>query len=514
MHQSFPLTKPIIFLALVLSLIPASNLFAGDGELIILHTNDFHGAFLPREASWIDSRPMIGGFEPLSGALKIERERNQHILLLDAGDFMTGNPITDLEINGAVGGAMLQFFGLLNYDLITLGNHEFDVNTLNAKRLVATSKTPIVSANIRHIVFHQQEMQKLLTDEGWKIFNAGGVRVGVIGLVMENLTGSISKIGNEDLRISSPVKEVRAVVQEIDPQTDLIVLLTHQGIDADRNLAQQVENVDVIVGGHSHTPIDPPQITNNIIIVQAGAYCRYLGKLWLKVEDDKVVDHEGRLIPLWADSLQAIPEIAALVKQYQDTLGHQLGKTLLTLNEDWIVASYEESALGSWLADRLREYGNGDVAFVNSGGIRKDLFKGPLRVMDIREMLPFSNRVVSFPCTGEQLQKLVETNTAAGASRNNEILQVSGLSYKIVRATEKPTEILVNGEPLDLNKTYKCISIDYVAISQPERYFGFTPQQTEDLGIQFTNLIIKCIKNQGMKQKPPSGRITWIPGNK
>ena len=514
MLRSFPIVRQISILTLILCLISASSLFAGDGELVILHTNGIHGAFLPREARWLDSRPMIGGFGPLSGALKIERASDQPILLLDAGDFMTGNPITDLEVNGAIGGAMLEFFDLLNYDLITLGNHEFDVSTLNAKRLAATSKIPIVSANIRHVVFHQQESLELLTDEGWKIFSVDGIRVGVIGLVMEDLTESISRVGNEDLRISPPVEEVRTAVEQIDPKTDLIVLLTHQGIDADRNLAEQLEGVDVIVGGHSHTRIDPPEITNNVIIVQAGAYCLYLGKLWLKVEDDEVVDYEGKLIPLWVDSLQATPEVAALVKLYQDTLEHEFGKTLLTLDEDWIAASYEESTLGSWLADRLREYGNGDFAVINSGGIRKDLLKGPLRVMDIREMLPFSNRVVSFTCTGEQLQKLVETNAIAGASRSNEILQVSGLSYKIIRSTGQPTQILVNGKPLDPNKTYKGISIDYVAISHPDRYFGFTPRQSEDLGIQFTNLIIQYVKTQGMKQKPPSGRITWITDKK
>ena len=137
-----------ILAALISFLCVTTGLFAGNGNVVILHTNDIHGAFLPRPAEWIKSHPLIGGFAPLSRALKTEQSKNQHTLLLDAGDFMTGNPIAALKVHDALGGAMLDFFKLLHYQAMTLGNHEFDEGVDNAVDLVKASRVPIISANL------------------------------------------------------------------------------------------------------------------------------------------------------------------------------------------------------------------------------------------------------------------------------------------------------------------------------------------------------------------------------
>jgi 2',3'-cyclic-nucleotide 2'-phosphodiesterase (5'-nucleotidase family) len=487
-----------------------SSLFAGDGELVILHTNDIHGSFLPRQATWIDSRPLIGGFAPLSGAIADERSSEEAAILLDAGDFMTGNPITDLTVDGVEGGAMLQFFDMMNYDAVTLGNHEFDLGVGNAVKLVNASKVPIMSANLWMVLpdaISQKPIARLLTEKGWKIFEVGGVRVGVIGLIMENLDSEISKSAAEAIHVTPPAEEVRKTVEEIDPITDLIILLTHEGYEEDQQLASEVAGVDVIIGGHSHTRVESPQRYNNVIVAQAGAYCQYLGRLWVKVENDEVTDFRGNLIPLWVDSLPPTPEAAEFVQKYQNEIDKQFGKVIATLDEDWTRDSYQESPLGDWLADRLREYGKGDFAVVNSGGIRKDLLKGPVTIMDIKEMLPFTNRVVSFPCTGEQLSTLIATNARVGISHHGEILQVSGVSYDIDPSTMAPYNIMVDGKPLKLKKQYKGISIDYVAVSQAERYFGFMPASHDDLGIAFTDMIVDYVTEHGINKKPPMGRI-------
>jgi len=332
----------------------------------------------------------------------------------------------------------------------------------------------------------------------------------VIGLIMGDLEREISKSQWSAIRVTPPEEEVRRIVEAIDPSTDLIILLTHEGYTEDQRLAAKVTGVDVIVGGHSHTPVELPKRFNNVIVVQAGAYCRYLGRLWVKVEHDEVTEFDGKLIPLWADSLQPTPEAASFVAKYQSIVGQEFGRVFATLTEDWTRDSYQESVLGDWLADRLREYGQGDFAVVNSGGIRKDLLKGPITAMDIKEMLPFANRVVSFECTGSQLATLVTTNAETGFSQRGEILQVSGLSYKIDPSTGNPMDIKVANKPLDAAKTYLGISVDYVAVSQAKRYFGFIPDQPKDLGIACTDLIIQYISDNGMKEKPPGGRIISI----
>jgi len=513
----------LVPIALISFLSFASGLFAGNGEVVILHTNDIHGAFLPQPAEWIESHPLIGGFAPLSGALKTEQSENKATLLLDAGDFMTGNPITTLKVHGALGGAMLDFFELLHYQAITLGNHDFDEGVDNVLDLVKASQVPIICANLWMVtpstntnkadLSVKSESNTLLTGEGWKIFKVGKVRVGVIGLTLERLNNMISKVTMKSLRVTPPAEEVQKLVTEIDPKTDVIVLLTHEGVDEDQELAKHISGVDVIVGGHSHTVIDTPLVVNNVIIVQAGARCRYLGELKLKVENDQVVQYSGRLIPLWADSLQPTTEAQALVQKYQEQLEQVYGGILDTLDQDWKTSGQQESEVGDWLCDRLLEFGKGDFAVINSGGIRKSLLKGSITEMDIKEMLPFSNRIVAFQCTGEQLLTLVNTNTYAEVSRKFEILQVSGLSYAIQKSSGKATDIMVNGSPLDINQTYRGISVDYVAVSQANRYFGFTPTQTEDMEITFTDMIIQYMDLHGMKQKPPGGRIRWVGSN-
>ncbi len=486
-------------------------LLAGDGELLIFHTNDIHGAFISRPA---EGRPLIGGFAPLSGALSVERSGDTPSLLMDAGDFMTGNPITDLEVNGAVGGAMLEFFDLLGYDVITLGNHEFDVSSQNAKKLATTSKVPIVSVNIRMTADQEVGIKKpsteLLCDRGWKIFEVDGIRVGVIGLVMEDLAGMINKTAMANITIGSPVEETQMAVDKINPKTDLIVLLTHNGFEEDLELARNVTGVDVIVGGHSHTRVEPPTVVNGVIVVQAGSYCRNLGRLRLKVENDRVVEHDGRLIPLWANSLPPVPEVAQRVQYYQEMLDREFGKVIAQIEEDWTRSGSGESPLGKWLADRLREYGKGDFAVVNSGGIRRNLQAGSVTIMDVKEMLPFSNRVVSFRCTGEELMKLVRNNAGSGETSGREMLQVSGLIYKIVQDDKgmfTATDVVVNGKPLDPDGSYKGISIDYVVVSQAERYFTFVPNDYEDLGVGFTDLIIEEITKRGALINPTDQRV-------
>jgi 5'-nucleotidase/UDP-sugar diphosphatase len=500
---------------------------AGDGELILLHTNDIHGAFLPQTANWIENRPMIGGFAALSGVLDSRPSEGKPFLLLDAGDFMTGNPITDLKVGGAIGGAMLEFFQLLGYHAVTLGNHEFDISSTNARKLVEASRVPIISANVWLDTDDQDEgpSRKLLTGDGWEIFTIGGIRVGVIGLILKDLAGSVSIASMENIQVSPPLEEVQNAVEEIDDDTDLIVLLTHQGLHRDIELAEEIGSmgpassagrqakVDVIIGGHSHTRMTQPDLVNGVIIFQADAYCRFLGKLWLRVENDRVTDYQGELIPLWADSLQPNQEVVHLIDTYQKMLDRKFNKVIANLDEDWVRSGIKECALGDWLADRLREYGQADFAVINSGGVRKDLLAGPVRIMDIKEMLPFANRVVEFQCSGHQIQTMLNINAYAGATQTREILQISGLRYKIAKSADGEyiaAEIIVADRPLQPDKIYRGVTVDYVAMSQPERYFGFVPETPADLGILFTELIIREITKRGNLVAPPGGRIVSL----
>ena len=195
------------------------------------------------------------------------------VLLLDGGDLLTGTPLTDVEIRGSQGGAMLDFMEAVGYDAWVIGNHEFDKGFENVEALVSSSKIPAISANVRAPdggpAFTGQQPSTIL--------EAGGFKIGVIGATTEQLEGLVSPDTWSRLDLIPVAEAVAEQVEILDPQTDLIVVLSHIGLDADKALAEAVDGVDLIVGGHSHTHLDTPEKIGGTWVVQAGSYCRTLG---------------------------------------------------------------------------------------------------------------------------------------------------------------------------------------------------------------------------------------------
>lgn len=165
---------------------------------------------------------------------------------------------------------------LIGYDASVCGNHEFDHGWKTCQKYFEIANFPILSANLF-------QNGRLFCSQGYHIFSVGAVKVGVIGLTLQDLYGIVSPSKLDQIEIKKVISTGQKIINQIDSETDLIVLLTHQGFQKDSLLAESIDGCDVIVGGHSHTYIDPPRIINNIIIVQAGARCRYLGRLDLVV---------------------------------------------------------------------------------------------------------------------------------------------------------------------------------------------------------------------------------------
>lgn len=163
------------FVLLSVGTMPAAE----PGRITILHTNDIHASFTPHEAFWIKTspKPLIGGMTELSWAVDSLRKVKPGVLLIDAGDIMTGNPITEYTYRGAYGGALFEMMNRVGYDLWCPGNHDFDISQDNLRLLTRIANFPTVSAN-------------LITESGgvpannkpYVILESNGVKVGVIGL--------------------------------------------------------------------------------------------------------------------------------------------------------------------------------------------------------------------------------------------------------------------------------------------------------------------------------------------
>jgi 2',3'-cyclic-nucleotide 2'-phosphodiesterase (5'-nucleotidase family) len=223
----------------------------GEGKRVrILHTNDMHASFVPHEAMWVKNspRPLVGGFVELEHAIDSMRAAAPATLLLDAGDVMTGNPITEREYHGAKGGLLFAMMNELGYDAWTPGNHDLDISQENLRALAAIAQFPTVNANLV-----DAENRFRLNNRPTLIVERGGIRVGIIGIMLQDLYAMVNQKNLIGVRVLPPVETVQRYVDELDPQTDLIVALTHQGVEDDSVLASRVHGLDVIVGGHSHT---------------------------------------------------------------------------------------------------------------------------------------------------------------------------------------------------------------------------------------------------------------------
>jgi len=493
---------------LLATLLAAQGACAAPRRLTVLHVNDLHTHFLPEVAEWSkeDPKPMTGGLVALQSAVARERAAAEAVLVLDAGDWLTGTPLSDVEAGGVRGGAFIQMMNAVGFDASTIGNHDFDNGREALPRLIALAEFPVVSANL-------YEGDRLLAPAPWVVLDKGGLKVGVVGLILDELEQEISREMMAGLRVEPVAAAARRAVAELDPVTDLIVLLTHQGWREDSLLATRVPGADLIVGGHSHTRLKAPRVVDGIVVAQAGSYARDLGRIDLVVVDDRVVSHEGRLIPLYQrDVGDPDPALAALVEEHKARIDAEfqveIGRAAVRLDRDY----FHESPLGDWMCDALLGLSGADAALLNSGGLRADLDAGPVTRLDLKSILPFQNTVVVFTCTGEQLLTLLRTNAEASLRESQGILQMAGLEA-VYRDGPQGAEIVssaVGGRPIEPGRIYRVATVDYV-LGLADKYLGFTPAAHESCAGTLFQAVCDWIAAHPELTPAESGRFRRVP---
>ncbi len=481
---------------------------AGPWDLTLFHTNDTHSAFLPRPAHWRDDRKMVGGVIPLAWHLADQRRTAAPDIFLDAGDFMTGNPVCMLEEDGVPGVAIARMMTGLGYDAGVVGNHEFDIGADLTQRLVPHFGYPLFGGDIV-----DQNGKPAFRREPL-ILERAGLRVGILGFSCDGMAEVVTAAKLNGLRMTKQAELARKLASRLDPDTDLIILITHNGVDGDKELAGKLTDagIDIIVGGHSHSRLKQPVLENGILIVQAGSKMTNLGRLDLQVADDRVVGYDGRLIDLWSDGTFGDDEFNALVAGYEREVMAKYGREIGVLATD-LHKGRGEHNLGDWLADCLRSAAEADVGLINSGGIRKSLSAGPVTALDITEMLPFANNLIRMEMSGEQLAAIVQQNANAGVNGKHGILQVSGLSYAYQSAADgelaEVSRVMVNGQPLNHAKTYLVAMPDYVAMMN-DVYLQIELPPVVDLGVTLANVVVAAVEKAGTISAPIEGRISRL----
>ncbi|MBN2379446.1 5'-nucleotidase C-terminal domain-containing protein [candidate division WOR-3 bacterium] len=434
----------------VLVLTLPTALFARD-KLTIVHINDTHGQIEPVKAK---DGSEYGGFARVAyvaDSLETEAEaEGRGFLFLHAGDVLQGPPISNMH-KGKLDFELLNEMGL---DVMVVGNHEFDFGQTNLSELVTEAEFPILSANVfyEHGDFLVEQYEEY-----------GRQYLVVVGLTTPGTPFGTHPDNVKGLVFASPDTAITDLIENKKyGEKDLIVALTHLGYYEDSLLAEQVPEVDLIVGGHSHTVLEEPREVNNALIVQAGARTVYLGKLEVEVKKGRIVDWEYDLI-LLSDSIPEDPGMAARIaeeaKVVDEKMGQPVGKTEVALVPGFTEAK-DEMSLGDLLARLMQEETGADFAFFNQGGVRSTIFPGDITMKDILTALPFANTVVTMELTAEQVEELLNFNMAHGPHSGG-TLHLAGVEYDIEDSSA--VNIRICGQPIEKDRTYKIATNSFLA---------------------------------------------------
>jgi len=453
-HSHFCLSLTLFVFSLIFcscsSQVPQESL-----SITILHTNDHHGHTL----AYTLKKKQIGGLaERITLIRKLKEQAgntSDMILLLDAGDISSGTLFSDFFIAEPDWKIFSMF-----YDAITPGNHDFDFPFDTTLNLIQELKTPVISSNI----FRRQSGQLIFPP--YKLFKKDNWKIAVIGVSHPD-TPLISTLGNdEQLEFRRAEEAIAPYVEELRNTNDLVILLSHFG--EDEKLAQAVNGIDLIVGGHSHSPFEKPKKENKTLIVNAGYGGQYVGQISLllkrgkKGTSVKLIDYA--LLPVTAD-ISPDKEILSLLQSYRESFGNRgfavIGETGDIFSRAPLADPMSSSNLANLVTDAYRYVTDADFAFVNEGGLRADLDKGPVTIEELHRVLPFNNTLIVFKLTGTQILDIIQTMTSALSNKEG-ILFPSNLQILI----REPGESRVRtgkDETLVSDKIYSVVVGSFIA---------------------------------------------------
>lgn len=482
--------------ALCIAVATGATAQRADGwDLTIVHANDVHSRL--QEINRFDSgctdkerqdKQCWGGMARLGHkAQEIIAEvkaRKGNVVLLDAGDQFQGS----LFYSTYKGKAELSVMNMLPYDAMAVGNHEFDDGTGPLADFIRGAKFPVLGANVSSVA--DKNLRGKIRNS--VVVTRGGRKVGIIGLTTLD-TPEIAAPG-KDVRFIEPEIAAKPIVERMRRQgVDVIIALSHLGLARDQKLAAALDGIDVIVGGHSHTlltnaPAGPnlppiggpyPMVAKspsgqNVLIVQAYAYSRFLGRLDVTFDAKGMpVSWKGDNIPL-TQEIPEDPKIAAEIARLAVPLD-AVRKKVIGASSVEIVQSNcrkEECLMGNLVADAILDKTRhlGVVAVIqNGGGLRAAIGQGDVTMGQVLTVLPFQNAIATVGLKGSDLVAALENGVSQVETNSGRFPQVAGMRYVWDPAAPAGRRIVAvemrradgSFAPLDPSATYKIAANDF-----------------------------------------------------
>lgn len=497
---------------------------AAAADLVILTTNDTHSSIDPGADG-------NGGILQRKAIVDSVRRAEKNVLLVDAGDVVQGS----LYFKFFRGDVEYPLMNMMKYDVRILGNHEFDNGLDELAKYYRDVKADALSANYD---FSDTPAKGLF--KPYVIRKIAGKKVGIFGLNVdpESLISAQNYKGLKFKDIIATANETAAFLKN-DRKCDLVIAVTHIGYikesakTTDVELAEASRDIDIIIGGHSHTLIDPKSngtvsclvgnaVGKPVLITQNGKYGKYVG--YIKIDLDELskgaeaYDYElipvtNRFSPSQLDREMA--DFIAPFREKVDSVNHRvIAQSLYSLRSDRRNGGYANWTadfaldLGRQLADSLTAAGTPlgvDLGFMNVGGIRRNMPEGAVTEGEILSTFPFANRIVIQRVKGADIigaMQVAARKGGEGVSRNVRV---------VVTPEREVVRVVIDGREMDPDRLYNVCTIDYVAEGNDDMRTWANGERLFTDGAEMADRVLRYIEANtalGLPIAPdPTGRF-------
>ncbi|MEI7527515.1 MAG: bifunctional UDP-sugar hydrolase/5'-nucleotidase [Elusimicrobiota bacterium] len=510
---------------LLLPLLAAfTGLNAAAAVIAVYHTSDAHGWYSPRPARWDSqnsTRP-IGGFAALSALLKTE---TTPYLLLDSGDMFQGTPEGILT----KGMASITLMNQLGYGAAVPGNHDYDYTEPNLKVLISSAAFPFLGANL----YYKESGAHADYLKPYIFIEKAGKKIAVLGLLGAHTATSTLPANVKHLAFRGEAAEAAKWLPEIRRQNpDAVIVLAHIGMDEELvvkradistwtfsaapfgtlQVARAAKGIDLILGGHNHAALlggyhDP---VSGTWLGESGYGLSYVTRAELAFDDatGKLTGVKTALVPLWTDQTGEDPAVLRTIAAFNAEVEREMGNVVGQAAGDLGFAPDGlDSAIGSWLCDVTRKAAGADIGFQNTEALRAEIKKGPVKLRDLYQAMPFDNTIVTMRLSGAQLKSLMAGYLRGGRTG----MQVSGLEVEFRPGPDgKPAEIRLqrDGREIKPDEEFLVATNNYLAFGGGGPVFA-AGREVKDTLLPVRDAMIKDF-SAGPVAAPEKGRLRLL----
>ena len=487
--------------------------FAADADLagktVVLHTNDVHG--------------QVDLYAKVAALKKDYEAKGADVILVDAGDYAQGTPY----VSDSQGKTAIELMNAAGYDVVTLGNHEFDYGYANLQTIMKDAKFKVV-CNIKY-------NGKLAFDASYVVETKGGLKVGFLGLTTPETSTKAHPAKIKGVTFMAQNALYSFATQEAADLkadgSDVVIALTHLGVDPESkpnrstDLYANAKGIDFIIDGHSHTKMTEGE--NGEPIQSTETKLKYVGVVVIdnatkKIESNELIQLDGYANED-ADTKAAAD---AIITDVDARLGAVFAKSEVELNgkRDPGVRT-QETNLGDLITDALMWYATKDgkldvpadhiVAVTNGGGIRASIKAGDITMKDINTVLPFGNTVAVVYISGEKLLESLEAATQSAPTALGGFPQIAGINLSLCtgaaydkqdetypggstyygpKSINRVTINSINGKPFRAKDTYAVVTNDFMAAGGDVYYAFASSPKIVDTGTPMDEALVEFIK--------------------